>query len=567
MLSLPFDKSLPARRSTRHSRLKSAGLPGVFFVATILQLQDHSKRHSAAMSLFGAQTPGSQPSLFGAPQSSQSLFGNQPASGPLFGAPASSASLFGAPASSASLFGAPASSSSLFGAPASSASLFGAPASSASLFGAPASSASLFGAPASSASLFGAPASSSSLFGAPASSASLFGPSAFGASQPQQLLQHQQQPQQVEITGRTRISELPPNFQKDLFAVERHLREQRSKSYALSSKRSDVDQSLSQTRTRSTSVYKRLVKLKADLDSLQTNADILKQAVKTERTSAEPIVVALENIGKEGKSSFIDSNGLRYDVAGAGMQRTAHVPEEYFTRVIQEIEARAQEYKVDINEIAEFLRSQGIVLGSTFGAFPKNDASGVGGLASRLSGIAGLRDDMDISETGSGVESKGKTIEEVIRRQYEYFMIVASSVATLNETLRSTKEGFLRLARARNPDGPDPFSQANLREKAAKDRQILMAEKSLPSGIADFRNPASAIASSQPSLFQSGTGTGGFGATAGSFGGNTGTTYNSSSTIGNPTFGGGLFGSSLGSTDNATDGSAKRLSTGRRKRA
>lgn len=547
------------------------------------------------MSLFGGQAAapqpgfGSTPSLFGAPaQSSASLFGAQstpslfgaPAQGPAatFGAPAqSSASLFGQSAqSSASLFGTPAQSSALFGAPAQgSGSLFGSSAQSTSLFGAPAQSApSLFGAPQSSGSLFSAPAQSSSLFSAPAQSGgSLFGApnqssSAFwqgNQSQQQQQQQNAQQP--AEITGLTRISHLPQNFQTDLFAVERHLRDQRSKSSKLWSKRSNYETDIGLVRTRCTNVTRQLVKLQALLESLSANSDALKAAVRAERGHAEPVIIALENISKGNHShqlGFINSSdGLRYSTSeGRTQDRSTHVPEEYFIRILDELESRAHEYKREIDEIAEYLRAQGVVLSSTSGSTSEAPGKRRPGAAqiSLLDNISQRHMDMGISGSRDSVASKGKTIEDIIRRQYEYFMVVAGHIAGVSENLRSTRQQFLRLLRARDPDVLNPFEQADLREKAEKERQRMMADHHASESALTLGSSFVLTSSSQGSLFQSQSGGGasvGFGNAMSGFG-QSGGLFGGAPTTG---FGGSMNGS------NGTNASGRRGSSGRRKRS
>lgn len=530
---------------------------------------------SINMSLFGqapaASQPGfgSAPSLFGAPaQSSASLFGSTGQSGPsLFGAPAQSvAAGFGAPAqSSASLFGAPAQSSqSLFGAPAQSTSLFGAPQqSSASLFGAPtAQSSSLFGAPAqTSSSLFGAPAQGSSLFGAPAQSA----PSLFGPALQQQQIPNAQAPL-PEITGRTRISQLPQNLQTDLFAVERHLREQRTKGSQLWSKRSNFESEIAQTQTRSANITRRLVKLRAALESLKANSDTLKAAVRTERGSAEPVLIALENLSKSSYSSQVgflgDDSSLRYPGSQDRIQdRTTHVPEEYFARTLDELESRAHEYKGEIDEIAEFLRAQGVVLSRTPGTSGKLTSSQRGkgiGKVGLLDSISQRHMDIGIGAMDDSIESRGKTIEDIIRRQYEYFMVVASHIAGVHENLRSVREQFIQLLRARDPDVLNPFQQADLREKAEKERRRIIAEQASGGAMGFVSNT---------SLSLLGTQSGSLGMTGSGFGGTT-TTGGGQTTglFANPAGSG--FGGSLNPASNAANGSqSRRLSGGRRKRS
>ncbi|KAI0565142.1 Nucleoporin p58/p45 [Gracilaria domingensis] len=465
--------------------------------------------------------------MFGSAQSAPSLFASTPAQ---------SASLFGA-ASSSSLFGgAPAQQSSsyfLFGgaAPQSSAgSLFGGAAASAS-------SASLFGGGAGSSSLFGAPASSSSLFGAPASSSSLFGQQSGGGlfgsapvAQPQQASAQQQQ--QVEITLRTRISQLPQNFQNDLFAVERHLREQRNKAALLWTKRGDVDAKLLQTKTNAADISRLLVKVRAEVDALEANANSLKAAVRLERASAQPVVNALENLSRRGYSGYLDQNGLPYMDTGSRVQ-AAHVPDEYFIRIVEELEGRATEYKSEIDEIAAFLKAQGVMLSSGASGF------GNGGSGSLLDNLSQRYVDIGVPGANTPSIPQG-TIEDVIRRQYEYFMVVASHIAVAHENLRAAREQFLHVLKERDADAPNPFQQADMREKVEKDRQRLQTDKRAAAGALQFvsqinsqtqpsSGPGTVVAASgsgvasgaglstsQASLFQSSAATGSlFGASGG----------------------------------------------------
>lgn len=443
---------------------------------------------ASSNSLFGA--PASSASLFGAPASSASLFGAPASSGGLFGAPASSGGLFGAPASSSALFGTPASSASLFGGPASSASLFGAPPASSSLFGAPASSASLFGAPASSASLFGAPPNSSSLFGAPASAPSLFGgapqsASLFassgsfpGASPPSQPLS---QAPNSEYPGHTKINQLPENLKAELFAVERHLRDQRSKFNVLWSERNDVDTSLQSVSTSTEMLARSVSKLNAEVDAMHTSVDVLRSAVATERASAEPVLTAFDNLCKTAlaTSSVFSTFNDAFQMHDGRLVRAAHVPDEYFQRIVSELEARAHSYKAEIDEIAQFLRAHGVPLGNSSNAmFGKSRARRLHGSSM---GYLGANSALDSTgSTNTAPESYGKTIEDIIKRQYEYLMTVASQIATVNEQLRTVKEAFLGVLAARDGDmSVNPFEQADLREKADKDRQRLLVERSV----------------------------------------------------------------------------------------
>lgn len=554
------------------------------------------------MSLFG-QPPASQSgfgsaaSLFGAPaQPSSSLFGGSTAqSAPsLFGATPqqSAASLFGAPAqTSQSFFGAPAQSSqSLFGAPAQSTSLFGAPQqTSGSLFGAPTqSSASLFGAPATQGSLFGAPAQgSSSLFGAPAqSSQSLFGapaqsvPSLLGTTAQQQQQQGPLAPQ-LEITGRMRIWQLPQNLQTDLYAVERHLREQRNKGSQLWSKGSNFESEVSQTKSRSANITRRLAKLRAALESLKANSDTLKAAVRTERASTEPVVIALENLSKSSYSSQLvflgGENSFRYPSSQDHLQdRITHVPETYFARITDELEARAHEYKREVDEIAEFLRAQGVVLSRSTGSSSYQiGKAGVNG--SLLDNISQRHVEIGISGAEDTIESRGKTIEDIIRRQYEYFMVVASHIGGVHENLRSIREQFLHLLRSQDPDRLNPFELADRREKAEEQRRRLTEKQAAEVGFALSQNPgpASLTGGAAPAaVMQSSV----FGGQSGSLG-LTGTGFGGSSSAAATGLGTGLFGGSTpasfggdggigGNTaPNPASNAAKRVAGGRRRRS
>lgn len=461
------------------------------------------------------------------------------------------------------LFGVPAqSSSSLFGAPAqSSASLFGAPTqSSASLFGTPAQGTSLFGQPTSAASLFGQ--SSSSLYGAPATGASIFG---FPSQQPQpQSLWGQSQPQlqqtpSQEITGRTRISQLPQNFQTDLFAVERHLREQRTKAAKLWTRRANFESEIAREKGQAANIARRLVRLRACLESLRANSDALKAAVRTERASAEPVVLALENYiaGYGAQVGLLGtSDSFRYSTVERFIgDRTTRVSEEYFFRLVEELEARSHEYKGEIDEIAEYLRAQGVVLSRTPGSAAKQGV-GAGMHTRMLDNISQRHADAGISASDDTVASRGKTIEDVIRRQYEYFMVVASHVAGVHENLRSIREEFLRLLRARDPDVLDPFQQANLREKAERDRQRLIADKRALEETMGFGiNPSTA--SSQNSLLQ--IQSSGFAMSSNAFGSSGQTSGFGTSTS---------FGNALNGGINGSNGSQnRRTSSGRRKRS
>ncbi|PXF41385.1 hypothetical protein BWQ96_08883 [Gracilariopsis chorda] len=257
--------------------------------------------------------------------------------------------------------------------------------------------------------------------------------------------------------------------------------------------------------------------------------------------------------------------------------QAAHVPDEYFTRVVEELEARATEYKAEIDEVAEFLKAQGIVLSSGASGF------GNGMSASLLDNLSQRYMDIGLSASDMGNIPRGRTIEDIIRRQYDYFMVVASHIANVNENLRAVKEQYLQVLRERDSDVLNPFQQADMREKVEKDRQRLLAEKRAAVGALSFVNSVNALPQSsaatgsafgnlgtigigsssaagtlttQPSLFQSS------GTTGSLFGG--APTAAGAASSGGGLFGGGGFGFGGSSAAAGSDSEAKRAT--RRKR-
>lgn len=288
----------------------------------------------------------------------------------------------------------------------------------------------------------------------------------------------------TEFPGHTKINQLPENVKAELFAVERHLRDQRSKFNMLWSQRNDVDTNLQSVSSRTETLARNVSKLRAELDAMQTAIDALRSAVATERASAEPLLTAFDNLCKTAlaTSSVFSTSSDLFPMHDGRLVRAAHVPDEYFQRVVADLEARTHSYKAEIDEIAQFLRAQGVPLGNHSSVlFAKSRAS------RRLhpsSNTPSLRAPSDSTSTLplSSPESYGKTIEDIIRRQYEYFMTVASQIATINEQLRTVKEAFLAIISAREGDMViNPFEQADLREKADKDRLQHLVERSVPS--------------------------------------------------------------------------------------
>lgn len=282
-----------------------------------------------------------------------------------------------------------------------------------------------------------------------------------------------------EFPGNTKINQLPDQTKAELFAVERHLRDQRSKFNMLWSQRNDVDTNLQSVSSRTETITRGVSKLHAEVDAMRTSIDALRSAVATERSSAEPIFTAFDNFCKTtlATSSVFSTSADVFPMHDGRLTRAAHVPEEYFQRVVADLEARAHSYKAEIDEIAEFLRAQGVSLGNpSISSFARS--RGPHGIHP-----SSVRKSFDITTEKSGVgpESYGKTIEDIIRRQYEYFMTVASQIATVNEQLRSVKEAFLGMLAAKDGDMViNPFEQADLREKADKDRHDLLVERTAP---------------------------------------------------------------------------------------
>lgn len=341
--------------------------------------------------------------------------------------------------------------------------------------------------------------------------------------------------------------------------MERHLREQRNKSSKLWSKRSHVDNEIAQVKAQAAAVTRRLVKLRAALELLRSNSDILKAAVRTERASAEPVVIALDNY-KAGHASQVGflggGNSFRYGaLEGNVSDRMTRVPDEYFTRIIDELESRAHEYKGEIDEIADYLRAQGIALSRKKGPDGAHKAKRASLYMGMADGVSQRHMEIGGAASNEAMASKGKTIEDVIRRQYEYFIVVASHVAGVHENLRTVREQFLRLLRVRDPDALDPFQQADLREKAAKERRRLIAEKRASEGTVEY-NSTSALGS-QGSLLTNQSA--GLGIPSGGFG---------STSVGllGPGSGSGS-GTPFGTSDTNGSGQGRRMSSGRRRRS
>lgn len=121
--------------------------------------------------------------------------------------------------------------------------------------------------------------------------------------------------------------------------------------------------------------------------------------------------------------------GLATEIAAGG------VPDRYFEAIVDELEGRLHEYKKELNHIGEFMKARG--------------------------------------ERGN---VSGKTIEDVIRRLYGYFMVVAGRVADVNENLKAVRELYVRVVEGENRGGGDCFERADLREKVERERERALTE-------------------------------------------------------------------------------------------
>eukprot|EP00172_Hildenbrandia_rubra_P001887 Plantae.Rhodophyta-Hildenbrandia_rubra.ctg2503.p1 GENE.Plantae.Rhodophyta-Hildenbrandia_rubra.ctg2503~~Plantae.Rhodophyta-Hildenbrandia_rubra.ctg2503.p1 ORF type:complete len:617 (-),score=83.57 Plantae.Rhodophyta-Hildenbrandia_rubra.ctg2503:1377-3227(-) len=249
----------------------------------------------------------------------------------------------------------------------------------------------------------------------------------------------------AEVTGKTRVSQLPESVQKGLLAVEAHLREQRMKSAKLWARRTSIEDALQRLNDRFAAFDRGMISSSAQLDSLQANASMLRTAVQSETKSAADVRITMENIINATQGGL----GTLYSASFA----ISRVPAEYFARVVGDLEARAYDYKKEIDEIAEYLRA------TSFGSY------------------RGIMNSAVDSQKGRGAsKSKGKMVEDILKRQFEYFMVVADQVASVHEDLRSLKESYLQLLWQRGSEGFDPFLQADRREVSEVERQKVMSQ-------------------------------------------------------------------------------------------
>lgn len=100
--------------------------------------------------------------------------------------------------------------------------------------------------------------------------------------------------------------------------------------------------------------------------------------------------------------------------------------------------------------------------------------------------------DIGVSTNEFGNIPRGGTTQDIIRLQYEYFMVVVSHISNVSENLRADKEQYLQFLRERDSDVLNLLQQADMRENLEKDRQRLLTEKRAAVGELDFGNGISA---------------------------------------------------------------------------
>jgi hypothetical protein len=472
---------------------------------------------SAGQSQFGAPQP-TQPSLFGALQQSQLSLPGAPVQGQQ--PQQQGSSIFGTTGVAqpqTSLFGPP----SQGGAPSAGQpqpSLFGGNASQPGLFGGATSQPGLFGAQPqpsqfssqSQPSPFGG---ISGAISAQSQSALGFG-SGFvvGQQQPTQFQQTQQgslfqlQPQQASlfqpqqyaqfqaqnpVPASTRVDQLPPKAIELLESVQKRLWDQRAKASHLIALQVLHEENMRVLRDGCASSHRRLVRADTGVEALTTNANALHQAMRDDRRAADNVAHSLAQLCRSLDplgSSNAWYNAYSYTAAnelGPVPPFITHVNPVYFTAVVSELEERAKAYKREIDQIAEFLRMEGAGYSAASHGF---DALEARMHNSRNDGVisAGNEGYVVIGSAGTSrrrAEAKGHAIEDIIRRQFEYFMMVANKTAAVHEPLARRKENYLADARRQDPDAVDPFAQADSRERAEDEKRRRIAAAIQPSGL------------------------------------------------------------------------------------
>lgn len=243
------------------------------------------------------------------------------------------------------------------------------------------------------------------------------------------------------------------------------------------------------------------------------------------------------------------------------------VPSDYFARVLDDMERRAGAYRTEIDAIDDFLRAQGVRLGTPTraGAWARSRSQDTAAWA-HLS----APDD----PAGGPLE-----LNDVLQRQYRYFMRVASQIAYVHENVRVLTSRYLELQTIRYGDTTNPFELADMREKAEKERQRILAEQrayhaAAANSAQQNTGPSPFIAQAQPSMFGAqsqsslfGSSTPAFGASTPGFGASTPAFGASTSAFGasTPAFGSStpsLFGASSGSAFGSTTPGSTFGSTG-----
>lgn len=343
----------------------------------------------------------------------------------------------------------------------------------ASLFGstpaaAPQPAPSMFGAPS-------APHSAPSMFGAPAATPASTGMGLFGsatpaagtgfgasaAAAPAPAAPATPKP----ITGESKVSDLPPHLQTELLAVERHLRDQRAKAERLLGRKASLSAQCKDLEMRYGAMAQKATRGKAALDLLSAHVETLRGATRVDHRATSAVLDALSaasSSSNPGGSALVPHGYGWGRLDSAASDRAAHVPPAYFARVVADLELRACEYKREIDEVADYFRAQGHRLAG-------------GGPISRFGGARAAMPQP---------RARARSIEDVIRRQYDYFMVVATQVAVVHEALRGFKGQYVAALRVRDADSVDPFEQADLREKATKERRRYQAEQAMQRSLA-----------------------------------------------------------------------------------
>jgi hypothetical protein len=466
--------------------------------------------------LFGAPQQSQQPSLFGGAAAPAQAPQSQPAGTSLFGAPSTAAgqaqtSLFGAQ-SQGGVFGAQSQQpSSLFGGASSQPGIFA---------GSAPSQPGLFSSLAQPSPLGGGYGNQYGQTQPPPAVGGLG--SAFGIAAQQQQQNQMQQPQQGSLLQQQQPSMFPPQQQQQQYAqmqsqaplpastrvdqlpakaiellesVEKRLSDQRAKASHLVALQPQYEENMRVQRDSCAATRRRLVRTDTGVEALATNANALRQAVRDERRAADSVAHSLAQLCRSLElhgSSHARYSAYSYgndEYLGPVPQFITHVNPEYFASVVTELEERANVYKREIDQIAEFLRAEGTGTNTTSHGFDDlqsrmyNPNVSTGRFSSQSEGYSDLSVAHANSSSRQRPESKGRAIEDVIRRQYEYFMVVANKAAAVHEALARLKDDYISDARRHDPDAVNPFAQADSREKVEEEKRRRIAASVQPSGL------------------------------------------------------------------------------------